>query len=288
MIKTLLVTSLILSSLSSFACQITSYPQIIKLNRVLDDSIIKESDCDRDQKQMFIQLISGADGELKAGHLTQIFKSEFKKDISISPEMIEVQSVKDVLVKLVQLPKSLVFSTTTSLYDKGSLNLEGRNILNATCANCESAGEKNIKVTVDNQTIWFSTKLLTQRVAYIATQSISPFQSKLSQDQFYEKQIFDNGRSHLFRDMENIRFYRPTRHLEKGKVLHISDFVQMTIVKPGQKVKVLLKGKSISLNSTALARQGGKIGQIIDVYNQKTNKKISGLVIDFNTVMVNL
>jgi flagella basal body P-ring formation protein FlgA len=62
----------------------------------------------------------------------------------------------------------------------------------------------------------------------------------------------------------------------------------MTIVKPGQKVKVLLKGKSISLNSTALARQGGKIGQIIDVYNQKTNKKISGLVIDFNTVMVNL
>ncbi len=288
MIKKLLISTLLLHCFSSFACQITSYPQIIKLNKVLDDSIIKSSDCDDEQTQMFIQLISGADGELTSSHLSQIFKSEFKKEMTISPGKIEVKSVKDVLVDLVQLPSSLVFSTTTSLYDKGSLNLEGTSTLNASCANCESAGEKNIKVSLDNQTIWFSTKLLTKRVAFIATESISPFQSKLSQDQFYEKKIFDTGNTHLFRDMENIRFYRPTRHLEKGKVLNVSDFVPMTIVKPGQKVKVLLKGKSISLNSTALARQGGKIGQIIDVYNQKTNKKISGLVIDFNTVMVNL
>ena len=67
-----------------------------------------------------------------------------------------------------------------------------------------------------------------------------------------------------------------------------TDLSPITLVRLGQKIKVVLKGQNIALKSSAIARQQGKFGDYIEVYNQKTNRKINAQVIDFNTVMVEL
>lgn len=273
---------------ASKACVLNSYPQIIKLNKVLDDSIIQKTNCDESTQTLFIEIISGATGELRASHLSQILKSEFNKNVEVTPELIKIEDVKETLTKLIQIPENLSLSKTSSLYSKASLNLQSDTSLKAICNACETAGEKNIKVLVNNRTIWFSAQILTRREGFVTINSLSPYSKKLTQNQFRKTYFYDKGTSHLFSDIENIRFYKPTRQLEKGRVLKISDLTPLTIVKPGQKVKVILKGKNISLNSTALSRQSGRIGDYIQVYNSKTNKKINGQVVGFNTVLVEL
>ena len=273
---------------SVLACSIKSFPNIIKINKVLDDSIIESSNCDSKTQKTFIDLISGGSGELKSLHLTQILKSEFNKIVEITPALIKVESVKETLARLIQMPSNLALKKTTSLFDKASLNLQNNSRIVATCNTCQSAGSKNIKLKVDGETIWFSAEILIRRQGFVINKSISPYSKKLDKSLFRQTIIFDTGRDHLFQDIKNIRFYKATRQLEAGKVLKISDLIPMTVITPGQRIKVILKGKNISLNSSALSRQSGKIGQFIEVYNQKSNKKITGLVVDFNTVMVEI
>ncbi len=287
MITTLLFL-LTLSAQAQDSCKIVSFSKIIKINKVLDQSIIKKTNCDEKTLRVFTELISGATGELKAAHLSQILKSEFNSNVSIEPKEIDVQHVKDTLTSLVDMPKNLTLSKTSSLFGKASLNIAEGTSLKAICNSCETAGSKNIKLLVNNKTIWFSVEVLTKRIGYIPLNTISPFSGKLSSSQFRKTYIFDNGRKHLFQDIKNIRFYKATRQLRKGETIKLTDLIPMTIVKPGQNIKVILKGKSISLKSSALSRQPGRIGEYISVYNQKTNKKINGQVVDFNTVMVEL
>jgi flagella basal body P-ring formation protein FlgA len=290
MIK-LLLTSLFIT-IAPFtnleACTIESFPQIIKLNKVLDDSVVSKTNCSTETVQTFVELLTGATGELKSTHLSQILKSEFNKDIIVKPNLIKVEFINDTIERLVQIPKNLALKKTTSLHDRASLNLSNNVSINASCNTCSTAGEKNIKLKVGSKTIWFSAKILMKRVGFVAIKNLSPYTNKLEKSSFRQTTLFDNGRDHLFQDIDNIRFYKPTRQIQQGKFLKVSDLMPMTIIKPGKKVKVILKGKTISLNSSALARQAGKIGQTIEVYNKKTNKKITGLVIDFNTVMVEL
>ena len=273
MIK-ILIFSLFLAFItvqSVSACSIDSYPNIIKLNKILDDSIIKKSDCDSKTQRTFIDLISGGSGELKSLHLTQILRSEFNKVVEISPKSIKVEAVRETLTRLIEMPSNLALNKTTSLFDKASLNLQTDSRIKASCNTCQSAGSKNIKLRVDGKTIWFSAEILIKRVGFVINEAISPYTKKLSKNLFRQTLIFDKGRDHLFQDIKNIRFYKPTRQLEAGKVLKISDLIPMTVISPGQRIKVILKGKNISLNSSALSRQSGKIGQFIEVYNQKTD-----------------
>ena len=117
---------------------------------------------------------------------------------------------------------------------------------------------------------------------------MNPFKDKLSSQFFSKKTFYDDGRSHLFRDIENIRFYKTNKKLVKGEALKTTDLSPLSLIKPGQKIKVILKGKNISLKSSAYTRTLGKIGDFIEVFNTKTNKKVTAQVIDFNTVMVQL
>ena len=273
-----------------FACSITSYDKIIKINKILDDSIVKESDCDYQTITIFKEVISSATGDLRSTHLSQILRSEFSKDVSIHPRKISIQNIQDSLSSLIKLPNDLIIKKASSLFHKASINLNNisKATLSATCMKCLSPGKKNIKIFVNRESIWFSADILQKRVGFISTKEVSPYSQSLSRDQFKTTYIFDNGRSPLFQDIDNIRFYKATRQIQKGKTLKLTDFTPINIIQAGKKIKVILRGKSMSMSSTALSRSSGKIGQFIEVYNQKTNKKISGKVIDFNTVMVNI
>jgi flagella basal body P-ring formation protein FlgA len=270
------------------ACKVVSYPKIIKLNKVLDESIIKNSNCSQEIKNNFIDFISGASGDLNSRHLAQIFKMEYKSEISISPEKIFVQPIDDVIIDLIKIPRNLTLDKTSSLYGKSSLNLSPSDHLQAICNNCETAGSKNIKLLVNKSPIWFSVEILSKRHGLVINSEINPFAQRLTSMMFTHTAIFDDGRDHLFNDIKNIQFYKANKKLIKGKILKSTDLSPITLVRLGQKIKVVLKGQNIALKSSAIARQQGKFGDYIEVYNQKTNRKINAQVVDFNTVMVEL
>lgn len=286
----LFFTLLTLSNLlhANEACKVVSYNHVIKLNKVLDDSIIKESTCSQEVLNTYIDFISGATGELTAKHLTQIFKSEYNITMVLEPKKIKIESIDEVLSKLIQLPSNLILKKVSGLYSKATLTLTTADHIQVQCKNCETAGEKNIKLIINNSPIWFSAEILAKRQGLVSNTELSPFSKNLTKEMFTYTSIFDDGTGHLFQDIDNLQFYKVNKTVKKGDILKSTDISPLVLVKPGQKIKVILKGKNVALKSSAISRQQGKIGDYIEVYNQKTSKKINAQVVDFNTVMVEL
>lgn len=270
------------------ACKIVSYPQIIKLNKTLDNSIIKESDCNQVTQEAFIDFISSSSGSLDAKHLSHIFKMENQFDISFEPSLINVFKIEEKLQDLLNLGEQNILTKITSLYDKASIQTKETDSLKAHCNNCDSAGQKNIKLFVNNKAIWLTGQIYLKRIGFIVNTEINPFSEKLRSHLFNAKTFFDDGRSHLFKDIEHIQFYKTNKKLSPGDALKTTDLSPIALVKPGQRIKVVLKGANISLRSTGRARSMGKYGEFIEIYNEKTNKKVTAQVVDFNTVMVQL
>lgn len=270
------------------ACSLHSYAQIIKLNKKLDSSIIKKTDCSPEIQEEFINFVSSATGKLNAKHLKHIFQSEIGGDVSFFPKTLSVYNIEEQLSKLLDLDEETIIGKVTSLHHSASIQLEDQDKITALCNNCETAGQKNIKLHVNKEAIWLSGQVYIKRTGFIINEELNPFRNKLDQSLFSHKTFFDDGRSHLFSDIANIRFYQTNKKLEKGQVLKTSDLSPLTLIKPGQKIKVILQGKNISLKSSAYTRSLGKFGDFIEVYNTKTNKKVTAQVVDFNTVMVQL
>jgi len=255
---------------------------------MLDDSIIFESDCNENVQINFVRLISSANGKLNSKHLQAIYKSEYKLDVNFKPENIEVMEIKEYISENMAKDHSLSFSSINSFYKNASINLSQNDFVEVQCNNCSTPGNKNFKLLLNKKVIWLSGKLLLRRTAFVTKKDINAFNDKLSKSLFEESVIFSEGKEQLFTDLKNIHFYTANKKILNGKSLRSNDLSPLDLIKYGRPVKVILKSKTLSLRSSAVAKQAGKYGQMIELYNQKTKKKIFGRVVDFNTVVVEL
>lgn len=288
MLKASLLSLLfVASSYGGETCFIETHSRVLKINKTLDASCIKNTNCDPKVARGFIKFLSGASGKLKARHLERMFKAEYNVSIDFKNDL-EVQELKDFICEELDL-KDAVLTRLTSLYGQASLNLSGQEQISAHCSTCEEPGEKNLKLIIDEKTIWFSAELKTKRMGYKLVRDVSPFAADgLTREMIQESAALDDGKSGIFTDIDKIHFYRPNRPLSKGKTLRLADLLPRSLVKVNQPVELLLKGENISLKTKAMPRQSGKYGQTIRVYNPKTKKSLQAKVIDFNTVMVEL
>lgn len=264
------------------ACEIESFHQIIKINNVLDDSIIKKTNCNNDQISSFIGLISSANGKLSS----TIVSSSF--NIELTPKNIFIESINDYLQENLSKNNNILINNTTSMYGSASINLNKTDNLNIICNSCNKPEKKNIKLLINNKTHWVTSNLLIQRAAYVAKVDLSINSSNISKEMFKKVIVKDNGRKSLFNSIEQIRFYRPTQNIPAGTVLKRHFLRAQNAVNSGQKVKVQVIGKEIRLDTIAIARKSGKVGEYIQVMNPKSKKISRAKVIDFNKVVMNL
>jgi flagella basal body P-ring formation protein FlgA len=284
-------TSLIFSLYTHQAfgvCNLVSYPQIIKINKSLDTNIIKSSDCQEDIQIKFVEFISATTGTLNSKHLSNILKNEHNVEINILPSIITVKSLDEKLSELLRLSSNTTLTNLASIYGQSSILLDDQEMIRASCQDCESAGNKNIKILFNQNTIWVTANLLIRRKALTSKAELNPHTEKLSPEQFEEIVVFDNGMDHHFNDVDNIRYFKTNKKIPQGSILKTNDLTPLLLVKPGQTISIMIEGENISLQSTGIARSAGKLGDTIDVINAKTNKKVSAQVVDFNTVKVTL
>jgi flagella basal body P-ring formation protein FlgA len=270
------------------ACNLVTYPQIIKINKQLDGVIIKSSDCSEEIQNEFIEFVSSMTGNISADHLQKIFLSEHSTQVNFLPANIQVESMESTLTRLLSLDKDTVLSNITSFYSQSCITLENEVKLSASCSDCDQAGIKNFKLNRKNTIIWLTGEIQIRRKGFIVIDEINPFNENLNENLFQSQAFLDDGKDHLFQDLQNIRFYKTNKRLEKGRVLKMTDLSPINLIRPGQKINMILNGKNISLKSSAYSRSQGKFGDYIEVYNTKSNKKITAQVVDFNTVMVQL
>lgn len=269
-------------------CSIKSFDTIIKINKVLDESVIKASDCSGEVKTQFIDFLSAADGEISSRYVNMYFKSEFNKHVELKPNKINVKKLSNFIEASLNFPDTLIIDKVSSLYSQASLNLKRKSSINVSCTTCTNSGDKNILLTINRKKHWISASLKSLRHAYVLNNDINFFKKNISSNDIRPQIIKDTGRTNLFTDIKNLKFYRITKNLRKNDVLRVSDLSAKTIIRVGQKVQVLLKSKGVSLKTSAIARRSGKLGEFIQLYNPKSKKNIQAKIINFNKALIEL
>ena len=62
----------------------------------------------------------------------------------------------------------------------------------------------------------------------------------------------------------------------------------LNLVESGRLAQVEMKGNGLRLKTRAIARQAGKHGEFITLYNPQSKQQIRGQVVDFNRVEVEI
>lgn len=273
---------------ASEACHIKSYSEILKMNKILDDTIVKESSCTEKITEAFISLVSNATGKLSSQYLKMHFENEFNKTVILEPSLIKVRQLDQFIFESLALDNSMSVKRSTSMFGKASLNLESAKFIKVSCSNCDTPGEKNIKLTIRKKVHWLTTQLYIKRKAYVVSSQIGSLSSVLNKKMFKEIYITDKGSHFLFSDMKNISFYKLNQSLTVGSVVKKNVLTPRLLVRAGQKVKLIIDNKKIKLSTSAIAHKNGRIGDYIDVINPKSKKKTIAKIIDFNTAVIEI
>lgn len=215
-----------------------------------------------------------------------MFKNEYGLDIDFQGP-VEVLELKDLISEHLELEDSVI-TNLSSLYGKASINLTGTEAIIVECPSCIEAGDRNIKLKIDQKTVWLSSSIKIKKSGYRLLKDVSPFTQDFGPESVEITTALDDGKSAFFKDVEHLRFYRPNKPLAKGRAIKHTDLTPKTLVKYNQNVEVLLKGKNISLKTKATSRQNGRYGDTVKLHNPKTGKDILGKVIDYNTVEVEI
>jgi flagella basal body P-ring formation protein FlgA len=286
MIK-LFLSLFIFSGLAFCECSITIYPHILKLQKNINSSIIKKSDCPDKVQGDLLQFINKFESKIKTAHLKAAIQSELDEDITITPKEINIVSLADYVTN--ELSKTqMIITDISTLSSSPSINSNSPIIGNIICTDCNKTGHKNLKLQLQEKSIWISANFNEKVFAFVSKKSLSPTNKNLSISDFTKKEVIYDGQGQLFTDFKNIQFYKLTRAIKTQQPLSITDVTPKIVVQANKLVDVILKNDSIILKSKAIARQSARIGQSIELYNTKTKKRINATAVDYNKVMVNL
>ena len=281
---------LILITSYSFAddgCELKTYEKIVKINKRLDDQIIKKSNCSQEINQSFIELIEAASGKLSAKQMVQYLGGEHGTKVKVLPKTIAVQQITESIEEFINNSQIKV-GKVTSLYGKSSFNLQRKVQLSYSCDQCQSIGEKNIKVKIGKHQSWLTLKLGKVVEVLTTNRSLSHYDSLLTRNDFTKTHIVDFQGKNYFSDLNSIKYYKVNRNLKKGELIQLQHLYPKNLITRGQKVNLKISKGSIQLNAIGIAKNNGKFGDFIEFENSKTKKKFLGKVIDFNKAIIEL
>ena len=281
-VRLFLFTFLITSHI--FACDIISYSQIIKINNVIDDQIIKSTNCSENITTAFINLIQNSNGIIPGSRLKSLISTQ--EEINLSPNNIHIYTLAEEISN--KLNNEYIIKDLKSLYGYSSLNTDQNAELQVECSQCKKLGIQNIKLIVHNKTYWLSAKIGKQVNVYRAVRQINTHEQLLMPKDFKKEQIITFKPSQYFLNIDDIKYFRLNRHLEQGDPLKVFHLNSKNLIQYGQKVHVNILNKSIQLQTTGISKKAGKLGDFINIENPSSKKKYLGKVIDYNKVEVKL
>ncbi len=288
MIKKLIVLAIFLISTNSSAnCELNSFSKIIKINKSLDSSIIKSSNCSELVIQEFIQLIVNAEGKVNKVQIENYLLQEFNEKIHTKPKNIEVHRLEE-LIKEKYGDNDMSISNLTSLHSASSFNLDKNQNFAIDCKKCSSPGERNIKVLIGSKVHWVSAKILKKIKVLKVVNTLSPQIPMLMRKDFKMDFIYGLPANNYFNDIDRIQFYRLNKIVASGSILKTTDLTPKVLIRYGQKIKLSVKNKNIQLGTIGIAKKNGKLGEFINIENPKTKKVFTGRVIGHNKVLVEL
>lgn len=110
----------------------------------------------------------------------------------------------------------------------------------------------------------------------------------VSIDDFHSAEIAVDGRNEFIKDPAEVNGLVPHRYIRAGSPVTKSYFQQPIAVNHGQHVNIIVNYRGIRVTAKGIVMSRGRIGSIVKVKNEVSEKILSAKVIDANTVEVNM
>lgn len=265
-------------------CHIDFYQYLFKSSHDMTKTVIKDSTCDPLINTVLIKFFNTTEGSIRTQNITQYIPELADKNVSISPEIINVISLKNYIQK--NLSTDIKLQSYRAVRKK-TFALDTLKHLNFECRNCDTPGKKEVKISTFNNGLWCSI-ITEKRYEVLKTKRNLSHASRISIDDLEKDYIYSTKPLAPYNDLSQIRFYKTTRPLRKGAILTQEMLKSIDVIKRNQRVKTILESSGIQIKTFAIARENGHLGDYIQLVNPRTKKKYTAKIIDFNTVAIKL
>ena len=126
----------------------------------------------------------------------------------------------------------------------------------------------------------YDTVLVTNRDLRVETQ--------VSEGDFRLTEVAVDGRNEYIKDVSQVAGLVPQRFIRAGSPVTLTYFQQPIAVNPSQRVTIILNYRGIRATAQGIVMTRGRVGQIVKVKNEVSEKILSAKVIDSHTVEVKL
>ncbi|MBR2518985.1 MAG: flagellar basal body P-ring formation protein FlgA [Selenomonadaceae bacterium] len=107
-------------------------------------------------------------------------------------------------------------------------------------------------------------------------------------EDFHEAEVAIDGRNEFVKDVNEIVGLVPHRFIRGGSPISKGYFQQPVAVNSGQRVTIVLNWRGIRASARGIALTRGRIGSLIKVKNEISEKVLTAKVIDSQTVEVSM
>jgi flagella basal body P-ring formation protein FlgA len=119
----------------------------------------------------------------------------------------------------------------------------------------------------------------------VAARDLAPG-TVLTTDDITMQRVLSNGRPGV--DAGSLVGRRMNIGLSRGGLLYVEQTAIVNLVKSGSGVILIVRDGPVALTADVIARTDGGMGQSVTVYDARTNKVLSGIVVGPNSVELNL
>lgn len=279
-------------------CHLETFAHIYRLSPsqyFAPKDVIKSSNCDNLIVNKLTQILMSLEGVALSSVLENELSEEFKNTkVTLSPAKIFVGNLNEYLKANLANDTNLFFTDTKLASAKKVFTLNEEEQIEVSCENCLNYGDKNIKIDVVHPinatrvSQWISTKVTAKISALKANKNIGLQNEGFKKDDFITEDLLTTQPDKFISQFESIKFYKPNKVIIQGMPLTNQDIAPMQLVRYGTPVKVVLKNNNISIIKSAIPHKSANFGETIELKNPSNNKLISGKVVDFNKVLIEL
>lgn len=280
------------------SCAVHLFSKVYRLesNQTLNSSdLVQASDCDSLMLNKISQIVSNSNGTIAANFLTRELAKDFTDiNVEISPYKTALLDLNSSMRDQMTSGTNLYFLDTRSLNGIRTLGLTEGEQLKVNCESCSNFGEKNIKIDITNplanttRTLWFTSKIMAKIKVFKARRSLSFQQKHLEAEDLYADEIYSMNPDNIVTTLENIHFYKTNKTIIQGAIISNMDLQSVNLVNFGTTVNAILKNSTISLTRKAVPVRSATFGETIELKTQGNNKTITGKVVDYNKVVIEL
>ncbi|NOT79165.1 MAG: hypothetical protein HOP07_09225 [Bacteriovoracaceae bacterium] len=282
---------------NSTECSIESFSKIYRTYKeqaIQTKDFVVQSNCEDEILNKISALLSSAEGTLG----TDFLKNEIKKDfpqleLTFLLNKISLLDLSEAFKEKLASGTNLSFLQTRSLNGLNTLGLVEGEQMRVICDSCQSLGEKTIKVDIvnpiknSNRAAWFNSKIMAKIKVVKASRNISFQQQNLKSQDFYIDEVNTMSADNSLTTLENIQFYKSNKTIMQNSVVSIADLQSINLINYGTPVQVSLLNQNISLHKSAMPLRSARFGDIVELKGPN-NKNLSGKVVDFNKVVIEL